>query len=420
MTVTKLASRPIIFASPYFPPDILQVLQSLDQHQLLKTFITTWGVPDRPWVKHLPSRIKSRLRTRLLSANVADRTEYYPFRELVRGSSRLLGLSPVKRDRIWYWAETAFDRYVARRYAGKSPALYGVEHALAAAFEKQKALGGHTLLWQVIAHPQYLNRVLLEEYDRYPEVVTPYLQLWRSNLPANTARKLRQIAATDLIIANSDFVRQTFLDAGLPSHRVVSVPSACPPVPKEADESRQPSKKLTVVCAGTLNMRKGVHILLQAWRKLNPHAGAELILIGDMLLPEKLTQNLPASVQIRPRMPRPELHAFFRQASLFVLPTLVEGRANVILEAVVNALPVVTTPTSGCTDVIRDGETGFLVAPGDADQLTDRISWALDHPSEASEMGRAAQALARKWQIEDFAVEHAAVIRRFLNVLNSI
>jgi glycosyltransferase involved in cell wall biosynthesis len=408
------ATRPILFVMPGLEPGAVQVAQSLDECGLLRKLLTPLALGERKWLSHVPAALRRRLSTRLLPASLARRTAYFALPELIRGLSGMVGLPETTRDRIWYWAETAFDRHAARDWAGRVPVIYGCEHASLETFQRHKRRGGTTILWQVIAHPRFLNRVICDELERFPETMTPFMRLWRANMNRSAARKERQFAHADLIMANSPFVRDTFLAAGFAPERVLCVPTGCPPVPAEAESNPPPSSPVTFVNAGGLSVRKGIHLLLDSWRKLRPGSGARLLLHGEMQL-TRGHDNLPAGVSVGPRLPRPQLHALFRQASIFVLPTLAEGRANVVLEALANGLPVLTTPNSGCSDVIIEGQTGFLVPAGDTEALTEKLSWCLDHPHELAAMRENCRKVAASWQAADFRGEHAARIHSYLH-----
>jgi hypothetical protein len=167
--------------------------------------------------------------------------------------------------------------------------------------------------------------------------------------------------------------------------------------------------------AGGLTVRKGIHLLLDAWKRVRPPPGPRLVLHGEMQLPEAYRRAVPQGVEVGGRLPRPELHALFRRCALFVLPTLAEGRANVVLEALANGLPVLTTPNSGCADVVIEGRTGFLVPPGNVEALAERLAWCLDHPQELAAMRPQCLEVARGWQAEDFARQHATCIANFVN-----
>jgi glycosyltransferase involved in cell wall biosynthesis len=406
---------PVVFATPGLPLDVIQVARSLAEAGLLRQIVTTIGLREDGWLKMLPGRIQRRFGNRLLPSHLAHRSGCYPFRELVRIGAGLAGLSRRQVDRIWYWAETGFDYHVARQWAGRAPYIYGCEHASLETFVHQKRRGGRTMLWQMIAHPRFINRVICEQLDRFPETMTPFMRLLVDNLPRSTSRKERQFANSDLVVAISPFVRQTFLDAGYPANRVIAVPSACPPIPAEAESWTASGAKPAFVCAGQLSVRKGIHLLLDAWRRVGSRTGPELLLHGDMLLPPTYHANLPAGASFAPRLSRPALHALFRRSAVFVLPTLAEGRANVVLEALANGLPVITTANSGCTDVVIHGRTGFLIPPGDVDALATQLAWCLDHPRELAEMRPNCLAAVRQWQAADFRREHTARIRQFMS-----
>lgn len=68
-----------------------------------------------------------------------------------------------------------------------------------------------------------------------------------------------------------------------------------------------------------------------------------------------------------------QLITLFRSADLFALPTRADSHAIATLEAMATALPVITTPVGGVSDVVVDGETGYLVAPDDVAAVADRL-----------------------------------------------
>jgi glycosyltransferase involved in cell wall biosynthesis len=62
-----------------------------------------------------------------------------------------------------------------------------------------------------------------------------------------------------------------------------------------------------------------------------------------------------------------------RQATAFVFPSYFEGLAQVLVEAAACGLPTISTREAGASDLIRDGENGFLVEAGDVDALAGRL-----------------------------------------------
>ena len=86
-----------------------------------------------------------------------------------------------------------------------------------------------------------------------------------------------------------------------------------------------------------------------------------------------------------------------RTSAVVCLPTTYgEGIPKVLLEAAACAKPVVTTRWAGCDEVVSDGVTGYLCAPGDVDELTDRLRRLLLDPSLRRRFGSAGRETARR------------------------
>jgi glycosyltransferase involved in cell wall biosynthesis len=64
---------------------------------------------------------------------------------------------------------------------------------------------------------------------------------------------------------------------------------------------------------------------------------------------------------------------------VLVLPSIVEGRAMVQMEALSSGLPIIVTPNAGAEDLVEPGQTGFLVPIRAPDKLAEVIDWMADH-----------------------------------------
>lgn len=413
--------RPVVLVSPDVRPSVLGVARSLMQAGLLRRYVTTLAVsPDGHrgllgrLIAHFAQVTRLSVEARQAPEWLAPLLELHPARELVRQVARRAGLGPISCDRVWEWAETGFDQHVARTWAGRAPCLYGCEHASVESFRRQRLHGGSNILWQVIGHHRAISQLVAAEIQKFPETMTRYTRHMQRSADRVNGRKDEQFSLADLIVANSDYVRQTFIDSGIAPDRIVAVPTGCPPVRDDCPPRRQQMGPQIFLCAGTQSLRKGTHVLLEAWRRLGPRSSGELWLVGSRELPVQLYDNIPSNVIVRPPVPRSELSLLFAQASVLVLPTFCEGRAHVVLEALAHGLPVITTANSGCGDVVRDGVNGWIVSPGDSDALAQRLTVCLDDPERLRDMGLASLEQARRWQVADFARAHATLIRGFL------
>jgi glycosyltransferase involved in cell wall biosynthesis len=97
-----------------------------------------------------------------------------------------------------------------------------------------------------------------------------------------------------------------------------------------------------------------------------------------------------------------------------VLPTLSEGLAHAVLEALSFGMPVITTAASGAGPLITAGENGFIVPEADAGALAAAMTSALAHRSALPKMGELSRQRAKAWTVADSNAEHARVIVEFL------
>jgi glycosyltransferase involved in cell wall biosynthesis len=112
--------------------------------------------------------------------------------------------------------------------------------------------------------------------------------------------------------------------------------------------------------------------------------------------------GLEGVVLLRGSVDQRQVAALLGRSSIFVLPAVVaadgdrDGIPNAILEAMAMGLPVVSTPTSGIPEVVREGQTGVLVPAGDAEALADAIGRLLSDPETRSRLGQAGRELVRE------------------------
>lgn len=143
---------------------------------------------------------------------------------------------------------------------------------------------------------------------------------------------------------------------------------------------------LKILFVGGDFQRKGGDTLLKAFQAL-PRGAAELHLVtrspaptGDgLVLHHGLTPN------------QPELIEVFQHCDVFVLPTEAEAFGIAAVEASAAGLPVIATAVGGLTDVVIDGETGYLIKPGDVRTLADRLQKLLENPPLRTHLGQAAR-----------------------------
>ena len=152
------------------------------------------------------------------------------------------------------------------------------------------------------------------------------------------------------------------------------------------------------------------HFLRAAARVRERRSDVIFLVVGDgPLRPqlESLTEELGLADAVRFVGVRKDIPEVLGLMDVFVLSSLSEGAPNVILEAMAAGLPVVASNVGGVPDIVRDGETGRLVEPGDHEALADAVLDILNDETRAGLMGRLARNVVRGEHDIDLVVEHA-------------
>lgn len=165
---------------------------------------------------------------------------------------------------------------------------------------------------------------------------------------------------------------------------------------------------------------KGQHHLLAVAQQLRARGiPAQVVLMGPAddpayvarLKQDVETQELSAWVRVLPAGDPAEVRDGLAAAAMVVLPTKYpEGLPRELLEAAAMAAPMIAYPAGGVTEVVRDGETGFLVRQGDIAALTDRVQQLLQDPMLAQRLGRRARAFVEEFAtLDGLAQRHLAL-----------
>lgn len=163
--------------------------------------------------------------------------------------------------------------------------------------------------------------------------------------------------------------------------------------PRRSDSSDLSAR--VVLSVGRLSGQKGFDLLLQAWALTSCRKdGWELHIVGDGEEREAISGLIASmgdgsNVTLYP--PTSDIGAHYRNASIYVMASRFEGMPLVLIEAMAHGLPAVSfdCPT-GPAEIIRDGASGLLVAPGDVKALAGAIDRLASSPATLHEMSATA------------------------------
>ncbi len=273
------------------------------------------------------------------------------------------------RFRLHPW----FDHWVKRQLAPGNHIISSYGYANGS-FRWVRQHGGKTFVDAGNSHPDNFWAILSEEHKRwncsYPPVARHHHE-----------RSIAMMAEVDYVLSPSSFVTRSFLERGFKPEQIlrnvypVDVSCFKPPArPRPAD------RPLTVISTGALSLRKGSPYMLEAFKLVSQrHPSARFRLtrsIQESVVPilEKY-RDLP--IDWAPGLAHPQLAERLRGSDIFVLPSLEDGFARTVAEALACGLPVITTPNTGASDLIIPGRNGEIVPIRDSRALADAIlKWA--------------------------------------------
>jgi starch synthase len=372
---------------------------ALDEAGLLAEFWTcvNWR-DDSSVTRVLPERIRRQLRRRSFSEIPASKIHSAPLRELGRNLADAVGWGwptrhesgPCSIDAVYH----SFDRRIARRLheAQGLRGVYVPEDGGLASLQAAREVGIAGIYELPIGYWRAAQEIYREERERKPEWATTLTGVLDSH--EKLARKDEELRLARRIIVPSTFVRRTLELAPSLGGPVDLAPYGGPPAIEQLPD-RTSNGPLRILFVGQLSQRKGLSDLFEAVAPLG--TAVVLTMIGRKTSQE--CRPLDAALSHHrwiSSLPHDELLEEMGRHDVLVLPSLFEGFALVILEAMSRGLTVIATPNTGASDIITDGDNGFIVPIRDPAAIQERIERVLDDRERLESMQQEALSTARR------------------------
>ncbi len=286
--------------------------------------------------------------------------------------------------------------------------------------------GPHALAQQ-LRFARHLRRQriqIMHSYNFYPNVFAiPAARLARTPVVVASIRdtgahltprqlRVQRLACrlADHILVNAEAVRQWLTDEGYNPSRISVIRNGLDLsrfASRGEDTSLRrelgiPDGAPLVAMLSRLSRMKGVEDFLDAAATVAARfQTAHFLVIGDNINPDgseyrRELESRAARLGLKDRVVftgfRLDVPRLLSAVTVSVLPSLSEGLSNTILESMAAGAPVVATRVGGSPEALEDGVDGLLVPPRDSAALSRTISWVLEHPEAAREMGRRARA----------------------------
>ncbi len=315
----------------------------------------------------------------------------------------------------WTAQNEAFCRAVVRRGFGSADSVYAFNGAAVEIFEAAKKRGLKCILDMTIAPLEMVEQWLTEERQRFPGLEDDVV--YHDPPEVLIARERREWKLADIILCGSEYVTNTLAEVGVPITKchVVRWGYWGPSVETNRAHRTGP---LTVLTAGTFELRKGVPYILQAARQLSLEQFrfrfVGLCRIERQRLSEwgllRQLKELGIEIEFTGAIPRSQMTLEYQNADVLLHPSLAEGSANVCYEAMAHGLPVIATPNAGAA--ITDGVEGLLIPIRDPEAIASALRTLRDDPAKRLAMGQAARERASRMTLREYEQELTLAVGR--------
>jgi glycosyltransferase involved in cell wall biosynthesis len=385
---------------------------------LLYQFHTSIAVfPNNFWHKIAKFKGLGDIKRRSFDSGLQSYTEVYPIRELGRMVASKLSLNFLTKsetgffcvDKIYQNLDRKISKKLKKAKKNGLTAVYAYEDGALETFIAAKKLGLECIYDLPIAYHILLQELLHEEAERKPN--------WAFTLGGGIndsvqklERKRKELELADTIVVASDFVRQS-LPEWANEKKIIQSPFGTPFSPNQFElEKKSNTKKLRILFVGSMTQRKGLGDLFDAIKLVDP-SKVELVVLGSLAAPLSFYSD-HIQFTYEPTRSHDKVLELMRSCDVFCLPSIVEGRALVIQEAMNQGLPIIITANTGAEDLVITGETGFLVPIRSPEAIAEKINWFLNNRNKIFQMGQNAKQLADTYSWDSYA-------NKICNVLSS-
>ncbi len=221
---------------------------------------------------------------------------------------------------------------------------------------------------------------------------------------------------TDAIVALTEYSASLFRNQGVPENKIhvlyngIDTEKYAPGPDRRAEFYEIPPERPVILNVGRLSYEKGRDVMLQAAAPLLQSENPPLVVFaGDGAERDPLThltQEMGMTEHVRFLGIRDDVPELLNSADVVVMSSrdvpFGESCPNIVLEGMAAGLPVIGTRVGGTAELIVDGETGFVIPPGNPAALAEKLKLLLPDPDLRRKLGQAGRARVKA----HFTIEH--------------
>jgi glycosyltransferase involved in cell wall biosynthesis len=280
-------------------------------------------------------------------------------------------------------------------------------------FERFNKQGAKIIVERINCHRSTSRRIVEKAGELFG------INLANSITEEQIAEENRKLALADAIFCPSPMVKASLLENNIPEYKLLSTSYGWAPERfPSAGKPRQKNRKPVFLFTGTLCIRKGIPLLLEAWKQADIEG--ELLLCGgidqeiETLLAKELTRD-----NIRHISYTKNIGEVYALADVFVFPSLEEGGPMVTYEAMAHGIPPLVTAMGGGA-IVQDKINGIMLPEMNIDAWASAITDLAEHPEKRVMLGEHARERSQEFTWQRVAEQRARLLEeRYTNLWNN-
>ena len=415
----------VVLSHPTGNANVRAVLSGLSERHMLHEFYTTLALfPGNALSRLADFASISDIKRRTYEPALQSKTRLWPLREVGRQLASKARVQALVKHEKGALSVDAVYKSLDNRVASKMvdftkqhvDAIYAYEDCALESFKKAKQRGITCIYDLPIAYWQTLRTLMHEESERLPQ--------WKSTMLAELTdsqrkldRKTLEMDLADIVVTPGSFVANSLPDSAK-EKKIITVPFGSPKAsPLVSGRIAHASRPLRVLFAGSLGQRKGLGDLFEAVKMLNT-SKIELVVLGSLLEDLSFYKKQFSNFTYEPTRAHKQVLQLMSSCDVFCLPSIVEGRALVMQEALSQGLPLIITPNTGGEDLIIEGKTGFLVPIRSPESIAEKLEWFLSNRQALPWMSQQAKQHAATYSWQKYASTVAGEIAGYHQTLH--
>lgn len=250
-------------------------------------------------------------------------------------------------------------------------------------------------------HIVFQNEILRDEYNYLGLDYSP-IDKWFID------RELAEYENSDLILVPSNFVEDTFKEKGIFKSKVINFGSyqdSFYPI----ENSKKCENEFNVLFVGQISIRKGLHYLIDGFNQFK-HPNKKLHIIGPHTHDKSFFENIfkknnDNNIFVHGAKSHKEINEFLNKSHVFILPSLEEGLATVILQASSSGCPTIVSENTGAAEYVNNNKCGFVIPIRNSQIITDKLTLLADNRNLLNEFSNNSLKFSKNYTWEDYVTK---------------